>query len=139
VLPTKSIPEAFSAMTAFDRDATIDENMVFMQEAISIVKTGEITNAVRADVNGSFEENDFIGLHDHAIKATGSKLVDTSLALLKAMVDEDDEVITILIGDQVSEGEMRALSEDVTRLYPDCSVDIHRGDQPVYHLLIGIE
>jgi DAK2 domain fusion protein YloV len=139
VLPTKSIPEAFSAMTAFERDATIDENLVFMQEAISMVKTGEITNAVRADVNGNFEENDFIGLHDHAIKATGSRFIDTSLALLEAMVDKDDEVITILVGDQVSEDEMRALSENVTRLYPDYSVDIHRGDQPVYHLLIGIE
>jgi DAK2 domain fusion protein YloV len=139
VLPTKSIPEAFSAMTAFERDATIDENLVFMQEAISMVKTGEITNAARADVNGSFKENDFIGLHDHAIKATGSEFIDTSLALLKAMVGKNDEVITILVGDQVSEDEMRTLSENATRLYPDYSVDIHRGDQPVYHLLIGIE
>jgi DAK2 domain fusion protein YloV len=139
VLPTKSIPEAFAAMTAYNREASFDDNIAFMTDEISLVKTGEVTNAVRADINGGFDENDFIGLHNHIIKATGTELIVTSLELVDSMLDENDEVITILVGEQVSAEQMKTLSERITQKYPDLSIDIHRGDQPVYHLLVGIE
>lgn len=43
VVTTKSVPEAFSALFAFDEDATLEENVEAMTEACEDVKTGEIT------------------------------------------------------------------------------------------------
>jgi DAK2 domain fusion protein YloV len=139
VLQTKSIPEAFAAMTAYNNNSTFDDNVAFMTDAISSIKTGEVTNAVRADTNGEFNENDFIGLHNHVIKATGLELIETSLALIESMVDEDDEVITILVGEQVPDERMTILTDKLKERYPYHSIEVHRGDQPVYHLLIGVE
>ncbi|MBI4734373.1 MAG: DAK2 domain-containing protein [Rubrobacteridae bacterium] len=139
ILPTKSVLEAFSAMTVFSGETTLDDNILTMTESISSIKTGEVTTAVRAHTNGSFKENDFIGLHNHVIKATSPFFIETSLALIKSMIEEDDEVITVLMGELVTNDELKTFTEQITELYPDHSIEIHRGDQPIYHMLVGIE
>jgi dihydroxyacetone kinase-like predicted kinase len=47
VVTTKTVPQAFSAMFVVDREASLDENVEAMTEAIAEVRDGEVTTAVR--------------------------------------------------------------------------------------------
>lgn len=139
VIPTKSIPEAFSALLAFDKNKSFEDNFNSMTESFANVKTGELTYAVRDGNNGEFKKDDYIGLFAGDIIATGQDLISTTLDLIKSMVGEDDEVMTILSGEQVAEELVARLIAELNAMYPDIELDVHRGEQPVYHFIIGLE
>ncbi|HEY3373994.1 MAG TPA: DAK2 domain-containing protein [Candidatus Aquicultor sp.] len=139
VIPTKSIPEAFAALMACDQDAPYEKNVQEMAEAIYDVKTGEVTYAVRADKTRGFEKNDIIGLYNREIKTHGKHLLSTTLNLIEHMLDDSDEVITILVGDKVSDHDVKELAEVINDRHPDLELEIHKGGQPIYNFIIGIE
>ncbi len=139
VVPTKSIPEAFTALLAYDGGSSLKENLNTMSKAFADVKTGEVTYAVRDDKRGDFEKNDFIGLYGGEIKTTGKELISTTYSLIKEMLDKEDESLTILAGQQVDDEEVARLTKMIGSNLPELDLDIHRGDQPVYHFIIGVE
>lgn len=139
VIPTKAIPEAFAALMVFNKAAPFEQNVEEMSEAFYEVKTGEVTFAVRDDNKGGFKENDIIGLYDREIKTSGKHLLSTTLNLIEHMLDDSDECLTILVGEHVSEDEATELTEVLNDRHPELEIDIHRGNQPVYHFIIGIE
>ena len=47
VVPTTSVPQAFSALFGFDEEASLEENVESMTEAYEDVKTGEVTVAIK--------------------------------------------------------------------------------------------
>ena len=47
VIPTKTVPQGISAIISFDATKTPEENAEEMTEAMSLVKTGQVTYAVR--------------------------------------------------------------------------------------------
>lgn len=142
VIPTRSIPEAFSALLSYDGEASFDDNVEAMEGAFEDVKTGEVTYAVRDGNNGktgSFLKNDFIGLHKSEIHATGTDLVATTLALIENMLSASDEVVTVLAGELVEDDDVELLSETLEEKFPDLELDVYKGNQPIYHFIIGIE
>jgi len=139
VVPTRSIPEAFAALLAFDEEAPIDENVEAMIGQCEDVKTVEVTHAVRDGKNGEFKKGDYIGLFNGEVRAYGKDLIKTIMSLLEEVVNDNDEVATILAGDMVSQDELTELSNIITEKFPDIEVDSHAGHQPVYHFIIGIE
>jgi len=142
VIPTGSIPEAFSALLSFDSEASLEDNIEGMEEAFENVKTGEVTYAVRDGnngKNGGFSKDDFIGLYKNEIHATGTDLIATALALIESMLSTSDEVVTILAGELVNDNEIDLLSETLEEKFPDVELDVYKGDQPIYHFIIGIE
>lgn len=141
VIPTKNIPQGFSAALSFDPEATPEENMSHMMDAIYNVKVGQVTHAVRNTVSGRFHinEGDFIGLDDKKILSKGTNLSDTVMALVAKMKEESHEVITLYYGAAVAEEEAQALAEKLEETYSDCEVDIHFGGQPVYYYIISLE
>lgn len=142
VIPTRSIPEAFSAMLSFEGETSLEDNIEAMEVAFDNVKTGEVTYAVRDGnngTNGGFEKNDFIGLYDNEIRATGKDLVATTLTLIENMLGSSDEVATILTGEFVNDDEVDLLTGTLESKFPDLELEVYRGDQPIYHFIIGIE
>ena len=61
------------------------------------------------------------------------------MVLLDKMIDEDSSIITILVGQDVSEEEMNQVSEQIAEKFSDLDLDIREGNQPVYSFLIGVE
>lgn len=140
VIPTKSIPEAFAALMSYNKDASFKENLEAMGGSVSDVITAEITYAIRDGNNGDFRKNDYIGIYNSEIKASGSDLLQTTLALINEVIDDAGaETLTILSGEQVSEEEEAKLCDMLETKFPDIELDIHRGDQPVYYFIIGAE
>ena len=141
VIPTKNVPQGFSAALEFNPEASVEENKTNMIHALDNVKAGQVTHAVRStSLNGfSIKEGDIIGLDDKKILAKSKNIDETVLKLIAHMKDESHQVITLYYGEDVKEEDAEALCAKVAEQYPDCDVDYHSGGQPVYYYLLSLE
>lgn len=141
VIPTKSIPQGMAALVAFNGGVGADANEAAMKKAIADVKTGMVTHAVRDTRMGDVEikEGDFIGIAEKEIVTAGPDLLQSAVALLKELVDEDAEIVTVFIGEGASEEEAKALEAALADAYPDVEVEIQDGGQPLYPFIFSVE
>lgn len=141
VIPTKNVAMGIAAAVAFQPDASPEENAQNMEEAAQHVKTGTVTYAVRdSEYNGvQIKQGDYIGLHNGAIEYSGNSVHDVTVEMMKAIVTEDDELITVYYGADTSEADAEALAAEIAEIYPDCDVECHKGGQPLYYYLISVE
>lgn len=140
VLPTKTIPQGLSACVMFNPDVDVEENLEEMNEAIAHTRTGQVTYAIK---DTSFEsivikENDFMGLAENKIVETDVKRDVLAQKLIKHLITEDSELVTLITGEDVTDEEQDAFVEYIEANY-DVEVEATRGDQPVYAYIIGVE
>lgn len=141
VFPTKSIPEGIAALIAFNPEISVEENLENMKLAVENVKTGQVTYAVRdTEINGKkISKDDIIGICKGDIKSSGKDVQETSLELLKKMVDEDNELITIFYGDTIEEKEANELGKLAEKEFENCDIEIVYGGQPIYYYIFSVE
>ncbi len=141
VIPTKTVPQGISAMIGFSADASAQENEAAMTDAISDVKSGEVTYAVRdTSIDGKeIHVGDYMGIGDAGIEAVGKDMEQTTIDLLKAICDEDAELVSLYYGEEVTEDAANALSEKIMETLPDVDVEVYYGGQPVYYYVISVE
>ncbi|WP_067838696.1 DAK2 domain-containing protein [Amphibacillus sediminis] len=141
VIPTKTIPQGMTALLAYNPDLGLEENGTNMKAASQQVKTGQITYAVRdTQIDGlTIEKGNFMGLADGKIKATDSDQLTAIKQLLSELIEEDDEIITVLQGEDGSDQDTVALTEYIEDKYPELEVEIHKGDQPIYSYIFSVE
>ncbi|RYG73910.1 DAK2 domain-containing protein [Lentibacillus lipolyticus] len=141
VVSTKTIPQGISALLAFHPDAALDENREAMQAASQDVKTGQVTYAVRdTQIDGiTIEKDHFMGIADGTIKASAPDKLETVQSLLDEMITEDDEILTILQGEDATEDDVKAIEEYVENKYEDIEIEVHKGNQPIYSFLLSVE
>ncbi len=142
VVPTKTVPQAFSALFGFNEGCDLSTNLESMTEAFSDVKTGEITRAVKdsRDAHGNpIASGDVIGIADGSIEAVGSDIAQVVMALLDAMEAEDADTLTLLAGEDFSDEEAAALVALIEEKYEDIEVESHRGEQPLYPVVFSVE
>ena len=141
VVPTKTIPQGITALISFQPDMTGEENLEGMMEAVSMVKTGQVTYAVRDTRldEKDIHEGDIMGIGDHGILAVGKGREAVAKEMVAAMVDEDSEVISIYYGAETSEEDANKLAEELEETYPDCEVEVNMGGQPIYYYIISVE
>lgn len=141
VIPSKTVPQGITAIIAFDPSQTAEDNKTGMTKAMSYVKTGQVTYAVRdTSVDGkTIAAGDIMGLADDGIKAVGQDVHTTTLELIADLVDEDSELICLYYGDDVQEDDANAILDTLEQTYPDCDVELHYGGQPIYYYVISVE
>lgn len=141
VIPTKNVPQGFAAALQFNADASVPENKTNMTHAIDNVASGQVTYAVRNTTMNGFKlkEGDIIGLDNKRILAKGENIDETTLKLVKALKNEEHEMITLYYGKEVTEEDAEALAAKISEEYPDCDVDFHFGGQPVYYYMVSLE
>ena len=141
VIPTKTVPQGITAMISFVPEKSSEENEAEMLDAISKVRTGQITYAVRDTriEDNEIHEGDIMGIGDKGILAVGSNKQEVAEATVKAMMSDDAEVISIYYGADTSEKAAEALGSALEEAYPDCEVEINRGGQPIYYYIISVE
>ncbi|MFD1849095.1 DAK2 domain-containing protein [Oceanobacillus bengalensis] len=141
VVPTTTIPQGISAMLAFHPDLDIKTNSQAMDEARKQVKTGQVTYAVRdTQIDGiTIKNGNFMGIEDGKIKATHPEKQEAVKLLLKEMITEDDEILTILYGEDVTSEEVDELVSYIEESYEDIEIEVHRGDQPIYSYILSVE
>lgn len=142
VVPTKSVPEAFSAMFAFDEAASLEENVEAMTEARDEVKTGEVTRAIKdsKDVHGNpIHDGDVIGIADGELEVVSDSIEDATMRILEVLEAEDADTLTILAGEDYTDDAFEALIERIEEAYDDLEIDSHRGEQPLYPIVLSVE
>ncbi|MDL4840022.1 DAK2 domain-containing protein [Aquibacillus rhizosphaerae] len=141
VVPTKTIPQGMSALLAFHPEAELDENKQNMIEASKQVKTGQITYAVRdTQIDGmTIENGNFMGLADGKIKVNDKDKLTVIKQLLSEMIEEDDEIITILQGEDGSEQEVKEIESYINDTFEELELEVHKGNQPIYSYIFSIE
>ena len=141
VVHTRSITQGLSAMINFNKEADIDENVAAMEEALDDVISGQVTIAVRdTTIDGQeIKKDNYMGIVDGSIKVTDPDRKKATLEMVKAMLDDDSEVITIIYGADADQAEAQAIADEIQSWDEDYEIEIHEGDQPVYPYLISVE
>ena len=141
VIPSKTIPQGYTSLIMFNENASVTENTEVMTQAITEVKSGQVTYAVRdTQMNGvDIKENDFIGILDKDIVVSVPDRFESACALVDKMIDEDSEIVTIIYGEGTDEDEADELAEYIENKYDDVEVTIFNGEQPVYSYIISVE
>ena len=141
VIPTKTIPQGITALISYVPDKTVEQNTEEMLEAMTHVKTGQVTYAVRDTKidDKEIRQGDIMGIGDKGILAVGQGIEDITVETLKEMVDEDTEIISIYYGADVTEEDAEQLCERLEELYPDFDVEINQGGQPIYYYVVSVE
>lgn len=141
VIPSKTVPQGISAIIAFDPSQTVEDNTAGMTEAMSYVKTGQVTYAVRdTSIDGKvIKMGDIMGIGDDGIQALSQDVHQTTMELVDHLVDEDTELICLYYGDEVQEDDANALLDALEKKYKNCDVELHYGGQPIYYYVISVE
>ena len=141
VIPTKTIPQGITALITYVPEKTPEENAEVMCEEIKMVKTGQLTYAVRDTHidDKDIHEGDIMGVGDHGILAVGKDIEATALETVEQMIDEDAELISVYYGEDMTEEAAEALGEKLSEAYPDCDVEVNPGGQPIYYYIISVE
>lgn len=122
-------------------DLSAEENVEAMEEAITTVKTGQVTYAVRDTRidDKEIREGNIMGIGDSGILAVGEEIEATTLEMFKELVDDMSEIISIYYGEEVEEAAANELGEKVSEMFPDCDVEVHFGGQPIYYYVVSVE
>jgi dihydroxyacetone kinase-like predicted kinase len=141
VVPTVSVVAALSAMVVYDPGASLAANVGAMQEAADRVRAGEVTQAVRDSTAecGPIATGDWMAISRDGIQAAMKSVTDAAIALVDALVDDDSELVTIVVGADADADDTARIGEHLASKHPDVEVELHRGDQPLYPYLIGVE
>lgn len=141
VVPTKTMQQGIAAMMGYNPEVSAKDNVERMSKGVDSVTSGEITHAVRdTKINGlEIRQNDFIGIIDGQLLVNGSKLEDVALSTIERMIRPGSEIVTVFYGSDVDKAKAEEFAATLQDKYPELSVELHSGGQPVYYYLVSIE
>ena len=141
VIPTKTVPQGITAIINYVPDISVEENEAVMTEEVQRVATGQVTYAVRDTMidNQEIHQGDFMGIGDKGILAVGTDLQSVAFNMVKKMMSDEFELISIYYGDVITEEQAQRLADQVQAEYSGCDVELQYGGQPIYSYIISAE
>lgn len=141
VIPTKTIPQGITAITAFNPDSSLEENAKSMKALIETVVTGSVTYAVRdTEMDGkAIKEGNILGLVEGKINEVGEDVYNVCNTIISNMVTEESELITIFYGKDCNDENIEGFSKKLEEKYPDIDIHCYSGEQPLYYFIVSVE
>lgn len=141
VIPSKTVPQGMAALLSFNPTAEPSDVESTMVDALSSVKSGQITFAVRdTNIDGlDIEKGDFMGISNGKIVLTERDQLLASQKLLSEMITEDDEILTIIQGEDANDEEVEKLVTFAEEKFDHVEVEVHKGEQPLYSYIFSVE
>jgi len=141
IVHSKTVSQGMTAMLGYNPDSELDENQSAMEDNLTAVKSGQVTHAIRNTQLDGFDikEGNYMGIVDGTLKVTEADLLQTAVEMVKAMLDDESEIVTIIYGTDTTAEVAEQLQAAVADLDDDLETEIHEGDQPVYPFLISVE
>ena len=141
VIPTKTVPQGITAIINYVPDMDPEDNAATMECEIKNVLTGQVTYAVRDTMidDKEIKQGDYMGIGDSGILSVGRDMEEVTFNMIKAMMHDDLELISIYYGSDVTEEAAEAVKAKVEETYPDCDVELQMGGQPIYYYVISME
>jgi uncharacterized protein len=141
VVPAISIPQGITAMLSYDSRADLETNLAAMQESRSMVKTLEVTRAIRATrINGfSIQPGQAIALLDGKILAVNDDMKELLAGILDQVGLSQAETVSIYYGADIELTEAQQIRNLMYEINGKLNIDVVCGGQPLYHYIISIE
>ena len=140
VLETTSIPEGIAALSAYDPQADAGENLAAMQEEVSELAVGEVTQAVRTTkVEGrEISEGDFIAISGGKILSAAATPAVAACELLDKLIVPEHELLTLFAGELADAETTEKLLLWLKENHPHMEAETHDGGQPLYHYYLSL-
>jgi DAK2 domain fusion protein YloV len=141
VVPTHSVVEALAALLGYDPDADLAVNTTALAESVARVTAGEVTQSVRDTVAecGPIRKGDWIAIGPEGVCIATDSAAEAAFALVDALVTDDSEIVTVLVGANARPAETQRVREHLAFAHPTVEFEVHDGGQPLYPYLIGVE
>lgn len=141
VIPSKTVPQGITAVINYVYDKSPEENARKMIEEMGKVKSGQVTYAIRDTVidGKEIKQGNIMGLDDKTILAVGDDVRSTTVDLVKRLVDDESELISLYYGEDITDEEAGSVGDELMELFPDLDVEIHYGGQPIYYYIVSVE
>lgn len=141
VVETRTVPQGFTSLLAFDPSQSIEANVEAMTASLSDVTSGSVTLAVRDTTIDGLEihENDILGMVDGKILVSTPDMDQALLDTFDKMIDEDSEIVMIYVGEEGNKEQAQTIADKLEAAHEDIEVEIFQGDQPVYPYIFSVE
>ncbi len=141
VIPTKTVPQGITAIINYVPDISVQENEAVMAEEVQRVATGQVTYAVRDTMidDKEIHEGDFMGIGDKGILSVGTDLHEVAFQMVKEMMSDEYELISIYYGDIIKEEQAQKLADMIRAEFGSCDIELQFGGQPIYSYIISAE
>ena len=142
VVNTKNIAQGYSALSVItpgikDMDALVSS----AERAAAGVIDGEITCAVRdANLDGmSVSKGDYIAISEGNVVSVSDTPENALLSMLSNIDIDLCEIITLFVGNNVSDEKRTELTETLQEIYDEFEIVVYEGGQDVYDYLVAVE
>ncbi len=142
VIETRNMMQGYSALSVItpgikDVDAIVKSATRAASDVVSI----EITAAVRDAVadGHSIHKGEYMAILDGEIVTLAESAEDAVLLALKGADADLCEIITLFVGQNVSEEARAELTERIGEEYGDLALTVYNGGQDVYDYLVALE
>ncbi|WP_268913038.1 DAK2 domain-containing protein [Lentilactobacillus sp. SPB1-3] len=141
IVHSQTISQGITSMLGFNPDASLADNKSEMEANLDTVVSGQVTNAIRdTEINDvQIKKGQFMGIIDGKIKLVNDDLLETTVSMIKDMLDDDSEAITIIWGEGASADSAQKVADAIEEFDDELEVEVHEGDQPVYPFLVSVE
>ena len=140
VVPTTAVPQSFAGLIAYSGEADLESATAELTEAALAVRAAEITTAIKDSKGkvGTIAAGQIIGIIDHEIEVAGESILEVAVETAR-LLEDDGELMVVLAGEDFDDDALAALLERLGAEFPGMEIEGHRGDQPVYPVIISVE
>ncbi len=141
VIPTKTIPQGITCITAFNPEADREKNKEVMINSISTVSSASVTFAVRdTEIDGfDIKEGNILGLIEGKISEVGKDIFEVCDNLISKMIKAESELITIYYGKDCVEEDVMKFVNSLKGKYQNYDIQCYYGQQPLYYFIVSVE
>jgi DAK2 domain fusion protein YloV len=141
IVPTTNIAAGLAVMVGYDAEGEPDEVVEEMSEIADSLRVAEVTRSVREARVGDREvpEGAYIGFLGGELVAVEDGAREVALALVRKIVGDGADLLTLLKGKELAEAELEAILDGIRDLDEDLDVEVRDGGQPLYPLELVAE
>jgi uncharacterized protein len=141
VVPTTNIAAGLAVMVGYDGEGEPDEVVEEMREISDSLRVAELTRSVRDARIGDRKvpEGAYIGFLDGDLIAVEGGVRQTALVIARKLVDGGADVLTLLKGEGLSEGDLEEIVDGIKDLDDALEIEARDGGQPLYPLQMVAE
>ncbi len=141
VVPSVNAPQGISALVKYIPNSDIDETINTMNTALTEVKTGSVTFAVRDTTidDKTIVEGDILCMLESKINNVAKDLDAGTRELVTSLITDDTSFVSIYYGEDVTEDDANNLLAYLEDTYSDIDFELNYGGQPLYYYIISAE
>ncbi len=141
VVKSRSIPQGIAALLAMNPEMGIDDNAGDMEQALGLVRTVEITRAVRSTSIGGVKvsEGQIIAIVDDVLTLSAETAEEAAVQALRGLATESTSLVSLYYGAETTPEQADDLAERLKGELAGHNVEVYWGGQPHYQYIISIE